>query len=242
MRPLIRRQRLTYDGMLLVGMLTMSFFDPFDNYLENSFTYNAHFVQVDSWARFVPAWQSSAPFATPLLFALCAYVTVMFAMGSLGARLLRPLTTWRVAGVLALFATIDLAFENLLIRLDVMAYPGVPAGLSAWGGTQYQFPLYEPLLMAIWWLGMALAVGWRGRDRTPDRGGIRTAVALLSVVGFLHAWTLGLYFLPFNVLASQAGPPPELPSYLRHAAPGDAGSAPSQARPARPTASARPSA
>lgn len=231
--PLVRERTLSFEGMLVIAMFLMAFFDPFDNYLVFSFTYSAHFIELGAWSHFVPGWHSpnGERFGVPLLFAVCAYVGVMFGNGVAGVRFLRWLggrrpsssLLGRFAALVALFAVVDFAFENLLIRLGFMAYPGVPHALTLWAGEVHQFPLYEPLLMALWWTGMTVALYFRDPDgRSFAQRGVaglprrtRAAVSVFAITGFLHLWTLAVYFLPFNALAVTADSPPALPSHLR---------------------------
>lgn len=235
LRPLKARRALSFEGMLVIAMFSMAFFDPFDNFLSFSFTYSAHFIELGSWSELVPGWEApnQTRFGVPLLFAVCAYVGVMFGNGAAGARWLQRLEktkpAWSLLGrfgaLFGIFAAVDFAFENLLIRLGYMAYPGVPHSLSLWAGDVHQFPLYEPLLMATWWSGMAGVMYFRdergrsfaerGVDRLRAPGWVRGTASLLALTGFLHAWTLGAYFLPFNLMAVKADTAPALPSHLR---------------------------
>jgi hypothetical protein len=79
--------------------------------------------------------------------------------------------------------------------------------------------------MALWWTGMTIvfvfrdergrSFATRGVDRLPAARPLRGLVSFLAIAGFLYAWTLTVYFLPFNFLAAKADGAPALPSHLR---------------------------
>src|SRR5258708_24877450 len=56
--PWRRSGRLTPDGLLLLVLPLIWFWDPFFNYTQSWFTYNAHLLNLGSWTEFVPGWLS----------------------------------------------------------------------------------------------------------------------------------------------------------------------------------------
>lgn len=233
--PLVRERTLTPIGTLTVATLLMCFFDPLDNFTRTAFAYSTHFVNVSAWVQQIPGWNDPdhRPFVQPVLFALPAYVVWHVTAAIMGSAILHRLralrpgwsTVRRLACLFALFVVLDAINEIVFIRLGFMAYPGVPQSLSLWPGTVEQFPLYEPLLMGAWWMGMAILHHFRDDEgRTLAERGIaglragphaRAAIGLLAVVGFLHVWALVVYFVPFNLLAARGGTVTGLPSHLR---------------------------
>ena len=120
---------------------------------------------------------------------------------------------------------IDMVVENVFMRTQFAAYPGVIHSLSVFAGKYYQFPLYEPFIIAGFACGMT-AIRWFRDDRgqsIAERGAQtlridgrgRTAVRFLAVTGLVHTWFLLAYFVPYNFFALKADTFPPMPSFLR---------------------------
>jgi hypothetical protein len=234
-RPAIRERRLTFDGMLLIGAATLWFYDPLDNYINFTFTYNAHLLNLASWTRFIPGWESPNAhlFPEPIAMIGGMYVWFICAAAMIGCWVIRMLRARRptltmpqlVAAVFVTFAVLDAIVEILFIRGEIFAYPGTVHSFTLWAGSRYQFPLYEPFCIGLWCGGIALLRYYRddkGRSlvergvdtlRVPARA--RTALSFLAVLGFLHVWFIIGYFFPYNAFAVKADTWPAMPSYMR---------------------------
>ena len=91
LRPLLRQRTLTLDGMIVLGGFLLWFYDPMVNYFNFSFAYNAHFVNLGSWANFIPGWEApnQARLAEPLLFVSGAYIWYILGASLFGCAVLR---------------------------------------------------------------------------------------------------------------------------------------------------------
>jgi hypothetical protein len=234
-RPRLRERRFTFDGMMIVAVLLMYFYDPLDNYFNYTFSYNAHFLNFASWARYIPGLQAPNQnlFPEPFLVMGGFYAIFMFGSAVFGCWYMRRVRARHPAltnlGLFArLFAVVlvlDLVVENVFMRTQFAAYPGTVHSLSLFPGKYYQFPLYEPFIIALYVMGIT-ALRWFRDDRgqsVAERGmetlrlgdRSRTAVRFLAVTGFVHVWFIVGYFVPYNFFALKADTFPPLPSYLR---------------------------
>ena len=234
-RPLVRERTFTFDGMLMVAALLMYFYDPLDNYFNYTFSYNAHFLNFASWAREIPGLQAPNQrfFPEPFLVMGGFYAIFMFGSAIFGCWYMRKLAVKRPgASNLRLFAhlflivlIIDVVVENLFMRTQFAAYPGVVHSLSLFAGKYYQFPLYEPFIIATFACGMT-AIRWFRDDRgrsIAERGSetlrvgprARKGITFLAVTGLVHTWFILGYFVPYNFFALKADTFPAMPSFLR---------------------------
>lgn len=241
LRPLWRERTYTFDGMLLTAMALAFFFDPLDNYFNYTFSYNAHFLNFASWTRYIPGWESPNQqfFPEPILVMTGFYVIFMFGSAVFGCWFMRRLSACRPRlGNMGLFAALfgvvlvlDFVVENVFMRTQFAAYPGTVHDLTLFAGKYYQFPLYEPVLIAGFATGLT-ALRWfrddrgqtfaeRGLEevRIPPRG--RKLVSFLAITGFAHVWFVVGYFVPYNYFALKADTFPPLPSFLRAGICGD---------------------
>ena len=234
-RPLIRERRFTFDGMMLVAVLLMYFYDPLDNYFNYTFSYNAHFLNFASWARYIPGLQAPNQnlFPEPFLVMSGFYAVFMFGSAVFGCWYMRRVRAGHPAMTnLGLFARLfvvvlflDFVVENVFMRTQFAAYPGVPHSLTLFAGKYFQFPLFEPFIIALYVAGMTalrwfrddrgLSVAERGAERLRLSGPPRTALRFLAVTGFIHVWFIVGYFVPYNFFALKADTFPPMPSFLR---------------------------
>jgi hypothetical protein len=235
LRPLVQERRFTFDGMLIVAVLLMYFYDPLDNYFNYTFSYNAHFLNFASWAREIPGLQAPNQrfFPEPFLVMGGFYAIFMFGSAVFGCWYMRKLAAKHPgASNLRLFAhlflivlIIDVVVENVFMRTQFAAYPGVVHSLSLFAGKYYQFPLYEPFIIATFACGMT-AIRWFRDDRgqsLAERGSetlrigrsAKTGVRFLAVTGLVHTWFIVGYFVPYNFFALKADTFPAMPSFLR---------------------------
>ena len=234
-RPWRREGAIGFDGMLLTAMFLAYFYDPLDNYFNYTFSYNAHFFNFASWTRYIPGWEAPNQQYLPEPFLVMGgfYVIFMFGSSVFGCWTLRKLkarfpamtTLGLFTALFGIVAVLDVVIENVFMRTQFAAYPGVVENLSIFAGQYYQFPLYEPFLIAGFSMGLT-ALRWfrddKGRSmaergveelRLSPRG--RKAVTFLAITGFAHVWFIVGYFVPYNFFALKADTFPALPSFLR---------------------------
>src|SRR5882724_11121377 len=235
LRPLVRDRTFTFDGMLITAVLLMYFYDPLDNYFNYTFSYNAHFLNFASWARDIPGLQAPSQryFPEPFLVMGGFYAIFMFGSAVFGCWYLRRLSARRPALTnLGLFVSLfgvvlflDFVVENVFMRTQFAAYPGTVHSLTLFAGKYYQFPLYEPFIIATFCCGMT-AIRWfrndrgeslaeRGSETLRIGGRAKKGVTFLAVTGLVHTWFIVGYFVPYNFFALKADTFPAMPSFLR---------------------------
>jgi hypothetical protein len=217
-RPWRRERRVTADGLISLGFLTLYWQDLMLNYTSPLATYNSFFFNRGSWFSFVPGWASAhgSQTAEPMLMAGPFYVYGCFGASVLGCVVMRKAhERWPQIGKLGLmaiaylfFCVFDFILEPLVIlRLGWWAYPGAIRSMSVFAGTQYQFPLYGMVLMAGVWTAWASlrffkddqgrTVVERGVDRLNVGGKSKTFVRFLAIAGCLNLMWL-IYMVPIQ--------------------------------------------
>lgn len=236
-KPVVRYRTLGLDSMIILGSLPMWWYDPIGaTYFQWSFSYNAYFWNFGSWVAYIPGWQSPnlERFAEPPLIGGSAYIWWVWGSILIGCAVLRKLrsrfpwmsnlTLFTILGLVMI--PIDFFFEVVLAIIPgLWAYPGTVGELTLFPGERYQFPLYEPILVA------AITMGWtmmrwfrddRGRSfvqrgvdelRVSERA--KTFVSFLAVTGFVHAVLVVGYMIPVNLITVKNDSFAEVPSYLR---------------------------
>lgn len=219
--------RLAFDGILLIAWTSALWLDPAtNNFLRPNLLYNSYFVNVASWGPHIPGWISpnGGRLPEPILAWVCQYGGVSMFVAMLGSYVMRRVKqrwprTGRVGLVLAAFAailTFDLVIEVVSMRAGLWAYPGSIRSLSLFGGTRYEFPLYEVILFGGTWTVMAAlryfqddqgrTIIERGVDsRSPARR--NTLLRILAGVGFVNAVYV-VYAMLFSAMTLYGGPFP----------------------------------
>lgn len=233
-KPALRERRLTFDGMLIVGCFTLWFYDPMDNYFNLSFTYNAHFLQFGTWARFIPGYRYPTGYPEPVLFVGAMYVWMLFGFVLLGCAFMRRLrarfprlsTLSLVSSCVLMASGAVFLMEMLFLRTEVWQYPGASRFLTLWPGTRYQYPVINAFIAGLFFGLLAClrffrddkgrSVVERGveRLRLPSWG--RRTVSTLAVTGAVHSLLIVMYFVPFSwFIALRVDTFPAMPSYMR---------------------------
>ena len=234
-RPWLREGHPNLYGKMILGGMVGFVLDAYLNTNEYLFAWNTHNVNTGVWARYLPFAADNAPtkFAESLLWGLPMYV--YFAafvgwMGSKGAFALHR--RWPTLGRTQIYSLVyvgafifDFVLENIFIRTtEAYAYPQTQSSLTLWGGSKYQFPLYESFLvafvgLAFTWLcvqsaesGGGLLPVERGLERVPARW--RSTVSTFAVIGFSLLVLTLVYHLPFAWLSLSGDSIARLPSYL----------------------------
>lgn len=232
-RPLLRRQGLTPDGMIFLACAVSFFIDPVINQFAYTFAWNAHVFNMGSWSAFVPFHGGPTDFAEGIAWAWAQYLYMGFGAAVLGCWIVGGLRRRSPAisnlsafgALFALYFVADFVLENLFIRTEVYGYARTWSFFTLWDGTQYQFPLYESVAVAAFAVGWTyFRLSWRergapfvagGLERLPVGSGTRTALTFLAVVGFGAAWVAVTYFVPWSWLSVNADSVAELPSYMQ---------------------------
>lgn len=226
-RPLLRRVPLPFDGLLLLAAFALNVWDPLDNYLRFAFQYNAHHLNVGSWAEFIPGWQSPAPelWVVPIAFVFGAYVWAFLGAAQMGCKVLDRLErtrpswhpAWKWVVVYVLCGLIAATAELVYLWADAITNLRTPDALTLWADEQHRWPVYNPFFFAAAYMAFVVVrrSALRNEESFVERGAAtlplgrrtRTLVRFLALSAYAQVTYVLLYFLPFNLLAL-AGPEP----------------------------------
>ncbi|MGQ0698368.1 MAG: spirocyclase AveC family protein [Panacagrimonas sp.] len=230
-RPWMRTGAPSIQGLLLIGALISYVLDTMVNYGGYWMAWNKHAVNWGTWAAFFPGHIGPTQYAEALLWGPPMYLYFGIALATIMLKLidgLRPRLGFAAAFVIAFIAAFvfDLVAESTIIRAEAYAWPSTVGWLTLWAGSQFQFPLYESLLVACYasfymlLLESARDHGLsfieRGLDRIP--GTARLPVRLLAATGFASACTL-FYFGSFVLISLNADNTVILPPYMMYVDP-----------------------
>jgi hypothetical protein len=234
-RPRLRLGHFTLDARITIGLLIGSFTDGILNTQQYLFAWNQHSINLGSWASFIPLNdpEHQSRYAEALIWGIPQYtyycITVaMIACAWIARMRERDPSFSNVRAYATVFAAafaFDFVLENVLIRVvEAYHYAKTPSELTLWAGSQYQFPLYESVLVAS--LGVAftalklsaidhprgLSFPERGVERLPER--IRTPARWLAVIAFCFCCLFFIYHVPFQLFGLIGDSMADLPSYM----------------------------
>lgn len=228
LRPLLKGQALPLKGLLLIGALLTYVLDTAINYSDFHMAWNKHAFNMGTWGGFFPGHEGPTRYAEAWFWGPPMYMYFGVALASIQAvayKLARPLGFWTAlaCAFVAAFA-FDFIAEVAIIRLtEAYAWPYTVASLTVWAGTQYQFPLYESLLVAIYaslysWLNYSAQADGvsfieRGIEAVPAR--LRLALRFFAATGFAALCTAS-YFAGFYGFSQWADSRVEMPAYLQY--------------------------
>ncbi len=234
-RPWRRARRLGIEAKIALGCLLGSVTDGFLNTQEYLFAWNQHSINVGSWSSFLPfadpghqsRYAEGIVWGTPMYMYFCIGVALVAvpAIGRMRRRWPGIRNGTALAVVFVAACLFDLVVENVFIRLDHgYAYAKTPESVTLFAGSQYQFPLYEMVLVAAlgtFFTNLRLSAhdapdgrSWaeRGLEQVPPRW--REPVSWLAIVGVSMTAFVLIYHLPFNWLGLIGDSTADLPSYL----------------------------
>lgn len=226
-RPWWRSRQLTSDGLMCVGLLVVSVYDPVSNYLQNWLTYNSYFVNFGSVVKGIPGWlapaEPGAMAALPILFVPPAYVVALFGAAMLGCQVMGRLRShWPAMSAMKLmmlcfgfFLVFDVVLEGFFfMRLGFY----METGFSINAGRYYQLPVSNILLVSVLFTAVASirffkndrgqTLFERGAERVVNPGR-RNLLRLVAIVGGMQATLFLTYHIPQTLWqGAHAGPWP----------------------------------
>jgi len=233
--PLRRFGRLGLDAKIALGCLIGSVTDGVLNMHAYLFAWNAHSVDMGSWASFMPTASPDhqSRYAEALLWGIPMYTYFCIGVAIYGTKLIVKLrqrdpriSNARAFGIVfALACVFDAVLENLVIRLGHgYAFVRTPEVLTINAGSQFQFPMYEMVLVAllgVFFTGLRLSAidspdglsyVERGCHRLPKA--LRGPARWFAVIGWCVVTLFVVYHLPFQFFALAGDSLADLPSYL----------------------------
>jgi len=233
--PLRRFGRLGLDAKIALGCLVGSVTDGVLNMHSYLFAWNAHSVNMGSWASFVPTASPDhqSRYAEALIWGIPMYTYFCIGVAIYGCKLILrwreknpALTNARAFGrIFALACVFDVVVENLVIRLGHgYAFARTPSSLTINAGSQFQFPIYEMVsvaLLGVLFTGLRLsAVDSPDRLSYVERGchrlrpGLQEPARWLAIIGWCVTTLFVVYHLPFQFFGLTGNSFADLPSYM----------------------------
>jgi len=228
-----REGRLSTQAVLIIAFATLWWQDPGIGWGRPGFFYNAYFVNMSSWTGYLPGAinPTASRLPEPLLCMGAAYIygimlAGLFVAGSM-RRTRRRFSGIPVAGLVAVGVVaaiiLDLLVELVFIRVGLYAYPTAIRALSVWGGTRWQFPVYESIFWGPVWAVAGILYYFRDdkghtfvergieRVQSPAWQGVVRVLAVVALMNIVY----GVYNVLMIWTTFQADPMPAgIPSWL----------------------------
>lgn len=231
-RPWLRSGHAPLAGLLLVGALITYVLDTTVNFSDYHMAWNKHSFNRGTWAAFFPGHSGPTQYAEAWLWGPPMYMYFGVVLAAIQLQVfdrLRPRLGMLGAVLLAFTAAFafDLVAESAIIQLThAYAWPYTVGALSLWVGTQFQFPLYESLLVAIYaslysvliYSGRGGKLPWIERGSEVFSGGVQLLVRLFAATGFAALCT-AIYFGGFYLFSQFADSQVVMPAYLMYVDP-----------------------
>lgn len=234
-RPYRRGEGFGLTAWLMLGGLFGFVADASLNLYDYLFAWNQHSVNYGVWSASLPFHKGgvSSRYAEALLWGLPMYIYFAAGLGLIGVTLVQALRR-RFPGIsnaaaLSVVAVgdfvFDLVVENAIIRTtEAYAFARTQSELTLFDGSQYQFPLYESLLVAavasaftalrLSALDHPDGLSWIERGATDLPMRLRKPMRCVATIGFSAAVLVLCYHLPFNWLSVGGDSVADVPSYL----------------------------
>jgi hypothetical protein len=233
--PLRRTGRLGLEAKVTVGCLIGCVSDGVLNMHQYLFAWNAHSINRGSWAEFLPTASPSAHtrYAEALVWGVPMYTYFCIGVAFAGLALIKRLRARNpeisnaraLATVFGCAFVFDFVVENIFIRIDHgYAFAKTASLLTIDDGSQYQFPIYESVFVAL--LGVLFtSLRLSAHDSTDGvsyvEGGVRRfkpryrePLSWFAVIGFSMTCLFIVYHLPLNWLGVTGNSIADLPSYM----------------------------
>ncbi len=231
-RPWMRTGQAPLAGLLLVGALITYVLDTTVNFADYHMAWNKHSFNRGTWAAFFPGHTGPTQYAEAWLWGPPMYMYFGVVLAAVQLQVfdrLRPRWGVAIAAPMAFAAAFvfDLIAESAIIQLThAYAWPYTIGALSIRAGTQFQFPLYESLLVAIYAsLYSALIhsergakLAWIERGSEAFSGASLLLIRLFAATGFAALCT-AIYFAGFYLFSQFADSQVVMPAYLMYADP-----------------------
>jgi hypothetical protein len=235
-KPWIRDKRISWDGMIMLALLTMWVQDPMCNYFNFTFSYNAYFINMGSWTMHLPGWQSPRQGNLPepifmmggvyLWWTTLNVIAFSWALRRMRVWLPQLSTMGHIPIAFFVVCVLDWILEIPCVWLGIFAYPGAPAWATWWAGEPHQFPIYETVFMNFNYMSIGLlrfyrddkGESWAERGISEFKFSERTKSFMrwVALVGYCNLSYFIVYFMPYNWMAMQADTFPAYPSYMRY--------------------------
>jgi hypothetical protein len=232
-RPWMKTGHITWDGLFLLACATVWYQDPIDNYFNFTFTYNAYFQNMSSWANFIPGWQSprAENFAEPYLFMGSFFMWVFFGAAVVGCWLMNQFKNWfpglsslgHIGIIFLIFFGFDFVMESIFTHTGIFAYVAVYSPLSLWAGTPDQFPIYESTGIGALLTGIILLRYYRddyglsfvekGMQHLALPKPAQRLVSFLAMVAAIQVFAFVLFYGQYQWFALKANSFAKYPSY-----------------------------
>jgi Spirocyclase AveC-like len=234
-KPKLQTGRFTFIALFMFAHVTTLVHDPLGNYSAVHVAYNAYPMNMGSWANFIPGFitpnhnlmpESFFMMMPPYIWYNCG-LSVAFAMiwRKLDERFPRGGGLTVIAALFLIMMLADLIAEFGFIRSQGYSYIGGIRSVSFWSGTQFQFPIYVPVLTAALTMGFTTLLYYRDDkgESWADRGiyklklteGGKTFMRFLALTGAIHAINLVTFWVPLQFFIMNGNPAPaETPKYM----------------------------
>lgn len=233
--PLRRFGRLGLDAKIALGCLIGSVTDGILNMHDYLFAWNSRSVDMGSWASFIPTASPDhqSRYAEALLWGIPMYTYFCIGVAIYGTKLIVRMRQKNpqvsnarcYATVFVLACIFDVVVENLVIRLGHgYAFVRTPEVLTINAGSQFQFPLYEMVsvaMLGVLFTGLRLSAidsadglsyVERGFWRLP--GLLQQPARWFAVIGWCVLTLIVVYHLPFQFFGLTGDSVADLPSYM----------------------------
>lgn len=233
-KPWRQTGKLGWDGMFMISGFTLWWTDPIDNYFNFTFMYNTGFFNMGSWTRYIPGWEAPNQhlFPEPLFFVGGLYIWWFIAPVAVGCWALRKLQESRpdmslmnrLMIMFGAFMVFDFVAEGIFQYLEIFKYVGTYAPLTVFAGTEHQYPLYNSVIMAMFFMGMTCLRYFRddkgnswaekGIDQVQLPAAGKSVLRQFAIMGFLSANIMIMYYTPYLLFSMKVDSFPQYPSYL----------------------------
>ena len=227
-KPWLRTGHVPLAGLLLVGALITYVLDTTVNFSDYHMAWNKHSFNRGTWASFFPGHTGPTQYAEAWLWGPPMYMYFGVVLAAIQLKVfdwVRPRLGLFVGLLLAFVAAFafDFIAESAIIRYShAYAWPYTVGAWSVWAGTQFQFPLYESLLVAVYASLYSVLLhsergqkmAWIERGSEVFSGPWKGVVRLFAATGFAALCT-AIYFGGFYLFSQFADSQVTMPAYLQ---------------------------